>query len=377
MESPISSQQSQNCPVILRKERPKDPPLRAHSLEEDGSFATLRLTNNPGPLEFELPPELEAHEPPEARGLARDQVRLMVSHLEDDSIEHHAFRDLPDILQPGDLLVANDSATLPAAITARRANGDTVTVHLSTHMSSGLWVVEPRRIHAREGEVLTIGNGASVKLLRPYADSRRLWVAAFSHDARDLMAQYGRPIAYPYVKGQWPLDMYQTVYAGPPGSAEMPSAGRAFTPDVLERLAHRGIEFLTLTLHTGVASLETHEPPYAEEYWIPELTAARVRAAKSEGRRIIAVGTTVVRALESAYEAPSASHAWTELIITPERGVRVVDSLLTGFHEPKASHLAMLETIAGRHHLEVAYAEALREGYLWHEFGDLHLILSS
>jgi S-adenosylmethionine:tRNA ribosyltransferase-isomerase len=174
--------------------------------------------------------------------------------------------------------------------------------------------------------------------------------------------------------------MYQTAYAGPPGSAEMPSAGRAFTPDVLEALSHRGIGFVTLTLHTGVASLELHEKPYAEEFWVPSLTALAVCRARAEGRRVIAVGTTVVRALESAFDVDSgsvvATHAWTELVVTPSRGVRVVDSLLTGFHEPKATHLAMLEAIAGRCHLERAYAAALAERYLWHEFGDLHLILS-
>jgi S-adenosylmethionine:tRNA ribosyltransferase-isomerase len=221
--------------------------------------------------------------------------------------------------------------------------------------------------------------GATARLLVPYVGSQRLWVASFDADVRQLMASYGRPITYPYVRGQWPLSMYQTVYAGPPGSAEMPSAGRAFTPDVLEQLAHRGICFVTLTLHTGVASLEGAETPYAEEYWVPERTAQAVRQAKVDGRRIIAVGTTVVRALESAYDVDSdavvASHAWTELVVTPERGVRVVDSLLTGFHEPRASHLAMLEAIAGRCHLEKAYAGALAGRYLWHEFGDLHLIL--
>jgi S-adenosylmethionine:tRNA ribosyltransferase-isomerase len=174
--------------------------------------------------------------------------------------------------------------------------------------------------------------------------------------------------------------MYQTVYAERPGSAEMPSAGRAFTPDVLERLAHRGIQFETLTLHTGVASLEGHERPYAEEYWIPRSTALAVEAARADGRRIIAVGTTVVRALESAADEGDGevitTHGWTDLVITPERGVRVVDSLLTGLHEPRASHLAMLEAIAGRSHLQVAYDAALEGRYLWHEFGDLHLILS-
>jgi len=330
-------------------------------------------------LDFDLPPELEAHEPPEARGLARDQVRLLVSHRTDNTIEHRGFRDLPDVLRPGDLVVANDSATLPAALTAHRQDGTQLNLHVSTRLPADLWVVEPRRIAAREGESLCLAGGATVRLLVPYTGSRRLWVARFDVDVPALLAHAGRPIAYPYVRGQWPLEMYQTTYAGPPGSAEMPSAGRAFSPDVLERLAHHGIDFATLTLHTGVASLEGHEQPYAEEYRVPERTARAVRAAKADGRRVIAVGTTVVRALESAADEGDgeviASHAWTELVITPERGVRVVDSLLTGFHEPKASHLAMLEAIAGRRHLEVAYQAALAGRYLWHEFGDLHLIL--
>ena len=332
-----------------------------------------------GPLEFELPSGLEAHEPPEARGLARDQVRLLVSHLDDDSVEHLRFSDLPRVLRPGDLLVANDSATVPAALTAYRADGTQIALHISTRLPADLWVVEPRKITACEGEVLHLEGGATARLLVPYTRSQRLWVATFDRNVPQLMQTYGKPIAYPYVKGTWPIEMYQTVYAGPPGSAEMPSAGRAFTPDVLEQLAHRGIGFVTLTLHTGVASLEGAEKPYAEEYWVPECTALAVREAKADWRRVIAVGTTVVRALESAYDPDSgcviATHAWTEEVITPARGVRVVDSLLTGFHEPKASHLDMLEAIAGRRHLERAYAAALDGGYLWHEFGDLHLIL--
>jgi S-adenosylmethionine:tRNA ribosyltransferase-isomerase len=330
-------------------------------------------------LDFELPADLEAHEPPEARGLARDQVRLMISHLHDDSIEHYRFTELPDVLRPGDLLVANDSATVAAALPARRPDGSTLVLHVSTRLPGDLWVVEPRYVSVSVGEVLTVAGGATARLLVPYSDSQRLWVAVFSTDVSGLMQRYGRPIAYPYVRGEWPIEMYQTVYAGPPGSAEMPSAGRAFSPDVLERLAHRGIGLVTLTLHTGVASLEAHERPYAEEFWVPEMTAAAIRRARAGGHRVIAVGTTVVRALESAVELGAgevvASHAWTELMITPARGVSIVDSLLTGFHEPKATHLAMLEAIAGRCHLETAYAAALAGGYLWHEFGDLHLIL--
>src|SRR5438132_3775204 len=255
------------------------------------------LTMALAPLDFDLPAELEAHEPPEARGVARDHVRLMVSHLEDDRVEHRRFTDLPDVLRPGDLVVANDSATLAAALEARRADGSVIRLHVSTRLPADLWVVEPRRVDPLEGETLHLPGGATARLLVPYTGSRRLWLARFDVDVPALLESYGQPIAYPDVRGQGPIEMYQTVYAGPPGSAEMPSAGRAFSPNVLERLAHGGIQFVTLTLHTGVASLEGHEKPYAEEYHLPHRTARAVRDAKADGRRVIAVGTTVVRAL--------------------------------------------------------------------------------
>ncbi len=330
-----------------------------------------------GSLDFALPASLEAHEPPEARGVPRDGVRLLVTSNGGERIEHHVFRELPDVLLPGDVVVANDSATIPAAVTAQRQDGAPVDVHFSTRLPAGLWVVEPRKIEAREDEVLQLSDQAHLKLLARYPESARLWIARTDFDVLPYLQRWGRPISYPYVTARWPLEMYQTVYAGPPGSAEMPSAGRGFSPDVLEQLAHRGIQFHTITLHTGVASLEGHERPYSEEYWISRSTADAVNTARAEGRRVVAVGTTVVRALESAAvdDAVVASHAWTDLVITPERGVRIVDSLLTGFHEPRASHLAMLEAIAGRPHLEHAYQAALEAGYLWHEFGDLQLIL--
>src|SRR5947207_2127284 len=175
---------------------------------------TQHIPQQLGPLDFELPTELEARVPPEARGLRRDQVRLMVTHLADDSVDHCLFVDLPDILEPGDLLVANDSATLPAALTARSANGESVVLHISTRLAGDLWVVEPRHTEATHGQLFTFANGQSVQLLVRYEDSHRLWVARFTCDAMALMHRYGRPISYSYVNGQWPLDMYQTVYAG-------------------------------------------------------------------------------------------------------------------------------------------------------------------
>jgi S-adenosylmethionine:tRNA ribosyltransferase-isomerase len=331
-------------------------------------------------LDFTLPADLEAYEPPEARGLERDQVRLLVSSQGGDRITHARFSDLPDFLETGDLLVANDSATLPAALSARRADSSQLALHLSTSLDGRLWVVEPRNTEVEPGEVLVLPSGGTATLVAPYARSRRLWVAQLDlpEPVFEYLHQWGQPITYSYLRGVWPLEMYQTVYAKELGSAEMPSAGRAFSHDILARLTHRGIGFVTLTLHTGVSSLEEHETPYEERYSVPSGTAAAVQAAQVSGGRVIAVGTTVVRALESAADATgwvSPVSGWTDLVITPQRGVRVIDGLLTGFHEPRASHLLMLEAIAGRSHLEKAYREALEGQYLWHEFGDLHLLL--
>ena len=350
-------------------------------------------------LDFRLPPELEAGEPPEARGLARDEVRLLVSHYADHHIEHRIFRELPDMLDPDDVVVINTSGTMNAALHATRADGTPLEVHLSTRLPADLWIVELRRpdrtatqpfYHARSGETLLLPGGASATLLVPYHSEQRavdadeepirLWIATLHlPDALpEYLKQHGFPIRYGYVRAAWPSSFYQTVYATEVGSAEMPSAGRAFTADLLRRLTARGIQVVPLILHTGVASLEEHEPPYEEFYRVPLDTARAVNAARVAGRPVVAVGTTVVRALETVTDAEGLVHpgeGWTRLVVTPERGLRAVDALLTGLHEPRATHLAMLEALAGREHLRRTYAEALRHGYLWHEFGDLHLIL--
>jgi S-adenosylmethionine:tRNA ribosyltransferase-isomerase len=347
-------------------------------------------------LDFELPPELEATAPPEARGLARDQVRLMVSRYASESgspVVHARFDDLPRFLGAGDLIVLNTSGTLSAALPAIRPDGTRVLLHLSTRLPDGTWTVELRQpgpggskpllVSARD-ETLRLPAGASATLLRPYQyrgrTSPRLWVArlAIAEPIEWYLEDHGTPIRYGYVPRAWPPLYYQTVYATEMGSAEMPSAGRAFTNAVLASLAARGVQIAALILHTGVASLESHEPPYEEFFRVPEPTARALNAARAAGRRVIAVGTTVVRALESAADAQGqvqAGSGWTDLMVTPERGVRAVNALLTGLHEPRATHLAMLAAICGERHLRLAYAEALHERYLWHEFGDLHLIL--
>lgn len=318
--------------------------------------------------DFELPRDLEAREPAELRGSGRDDVRLLVTSRADDSIAHAHFRDFPKSLRAGDLVVLNTTATLPAAV---------ADLHISTPLPGGLVLVEPRGAHE---SIIRLPGEVTVTLLAPYRDSRRLWIARFDgvKDLRAYLARYGRPITYSYIGRTFPIDAYQTVYADEPGSAEMPSAGRAFTREMLVCLRRRGVRLAKLVLHAGVASLESHERPHEEAYEVPVRTAEEVRRAKERGGRVIAVGTTVVRALESSVDRSGraiASRGWTDLVITPERGLRVVDGLLTGLHEPKATHLAMLEALAGRAHVEKAYAAALGEKYLWHEFGDLHLLV--
>ena len=358
------------------------------------------------PLSFELPPELEAGEPPEARGLRRDEVRLMVSYLDDDRVVHSSFGDLPDFLEPGDTLVVNTSGTMNAALPAERENGTPLAVHLSTHLPADLWVVELRSssggepvLDGESGEILILPEGASLVLQTPYLSekrqqregSNRLWISTLnlSVNLNDYLDRNGSPIRYRYVRESWPSVYYQTVYATEVGSAEMPSAGRAFTPELITRLVANGVRVVPLILHTGVASLEDDEPPYEEFYRVPVETAEAINAARAAGRRVVAVGTTVVRALETVTDRNGSTHpgeGWTDVFITPERGIRSVDAMLTGLHEPRSTHLSMLEALAGRgsvcaptnagrEHLRVAYAEALEEGYLWHEFGDLHLIL--
>ena len=323
----------------------------------------------------------------EAHGLARDEVRLLVAERSSGRLRHARFRDLPDFLAPGDLVVVNTSATLPAALDARRADGTVVTLHVSTRVPDGFrWVVELRRGGARfreaaAGDVLALPAAGRAELLAPYLGSdRRLWVAELQlpEPLLEYLARHGRPIRYRHVREERPLADYQTVYAVEPGSAEMPSAGRPFTPELVTALVARGIVVAPVVLHTGVSSLETGERPYPEPFRVPPATARLATATRREGGRVVAVGTTVVRALESAAAADGSlepAGGWTDLVVSPERGVRAVDGLITGWHDPDASHVELLEAVGGRSLIERSYAEALAAGYRRHEFGDMHLIL--
>lgn len=348
-------------------------------------------------FDFDIPDELNAHEPAEARGLSRDGVRMIVGYKKAMTAEHHTFTDIPQVLSPRDLLVVNNSGTLPAALTGILADGKTVALHVSSAEPDdrGAYLVELRRPDedggaaqyyppaespARSGLVISLPGRAAARLTEQF--TARLWYARLRLP-RGLslvayLSWYGKAIRYGYVDRDWPIGAYQTVFATEPGSSEMPSAARPFTTAVVREIEHRGTRIAPITLHTGVASPEAHEAPYSERFKVPAETAKLVEETRHDGGRVIAVGTTVVRALESALDTKGrmrAADGWTDLVITPERGMRAVDGLLTGWHEPRASHLLMLEAVAGRPLLDLCYAGAIKGGYLWHEFGDVNLLL--
>ena len=330
-------------------------------------------------VSFTLPPANEATTTPERRGLARDGVRLLVTDLAKRTQHDAAFRELPWFLRRGDLLVVNDSATLPAALLARRAGGMSFPLHLSTHVGGELWIAEPRA-PVGEGERVALADGGGATFLAPVdSEHTRLWYTTLSvaEPAAAFLARHGAPIRYRYVPETLPLGDYQTIFARVPGSAEMPSAGRPFSRRSLDDLRQACVSVASITLHTGVSSPERHERPYREWFDVPAPTAAAVSATRRRHGRVVAVGTTVVRALESAVSGGevTAASGWADLIVTPERGVAVVDGLLTGFHEPAASHVDLLRAFADDALLERAYGHALDGGYLWHEFGDVHLLL--
>ncbi|MGH8869723.1 MAG: S-adenosylmethionine:tRNA ribosyltransferase-isomerase [Actinomycetes bacterium] len=341
---------------------------------------------------FRLPDELSAAAPPESRGLARDGVRLLVAS--GDGVYHAQFPDLAAHLRPGDLVVVNTSGTLPAAVDAVRSDGRAAVVHFSTPAPEGDWLVEVRDGEgkgdgpvrdARAGERVPLDGGGTLGLREAFPDAARsigsrLWRARLDagRDVPAYLAQHGRPIRYGYVPLRWPLADYQTIFATHPGSAEMPSAGRPFTDRLVTRLVTSGVAVAPVILHTGVASLEAAEPPYAEWFDVPAPTARLVQHTRASGGRVVAVGTTVTRALETVADPDGRvrpGRGWTDLMLGPDRPARVVSGLITGLHAPEASHLHLLEAVAGADLVRRCYDAALHERYLWHEFGDCCLLL--
>ena len=327
-----------------------------------------------------------ATEPAEARGLERDEVRLLVAAP--DRLTDSVFLELADFLSPGDLVVVNRSATLAASVDGQRADGADVEVHFASALDDGTWVVEVRPAglsfgpvtDVREGERIQLPAGAWLDVLETLPDQHRLHrvTVAVEGPVTGLLERHGRPIAYGYIPQRWPLSAYQTVFAVEPGSAEMPSAARPFTHRTVTDLATRGVLIAPVTLHTGVSSPEAGEPPNPERYDVPATTAALVNHVRWRGGRVVAVGTTVTRALETVADDSGfvrAGHGWTDLVLGTDRPARVVNGLVTGWHEPGASHVHLLEAVAGPELVQQAYDHAQEEHYLWHEFGDSCLLL--
>ena len=356
--------------------------------------------------------DLTAARPPEARGLARDAVRLLVAadRGSGPSLTHTTFDHIGDHLRPGDLVLVNNSATIAAETDAQLESRGPVVLHVATELDDCAWVVELRTapdaarpvLDARPGDVVTLPGtrhggtrrgtrspaALRLRLESPYpepgssptGEGNRLWRATVV-DGCDLvhhLEAHGRPIAYGYLDRRYPLSAYQTVFATVPGSAEMASAGRPFTTDLVTALVAKGVLIAPVTLHTGVSSQEAGEAPQPERFAVSAPTASLVNHVRAHGGRVVAVGTTATRAVESAADESGTVHAaagWTEVVISPERPARVVEGLVTGWHNPDASHLLLVESVAGAALTQSAYDAAVAERYAWHEFGDAGLFL--
>lgn len=330
-----------------------------------------------------------APQPAEERGLERDEVRLLVGTP--DGLTHARFRDLPDHLHAGDVLVVNTSATVNAEVDAV-LDGAPVVVHVAHDLGDGDRVVELRSapdaaralLGAGPGDVVHVGDVRLVlrdpwpgRASSPTGSGNRLWRASVRGDLERQLAWNGRPIAYGYLDRRYPLEAYQTVFGRHPGSAEMASAGRPFTDALVTRLVTAGVAFAPVLLHTGVSSQEAGEAPGPEWFEVSPSSARTINAAREAGGRVVAVGTTATRAVESAVLGRHvvASRGWTSRVVTPAQPPRVVDGLVTGWHDPMASHLLLVESVAGERLTQAAYDAAVAEGYLWHEFGDAALLL--
>ena len=330
-----------------------------------------------------------APRPAEARGLARDEVRLLVATP--DGLSHGRFRDLPEHLRAGDVLVVNTSATVAAEVDAD-LDGSPVVLHVAHRLDDGDRVVELRTapdasrylLDARAGDAVRVGDVRLVlrgpwpgQASSPTGNGNRLWRASVRGDLDRQLDWNGRPIAYGYLDQRYPLADYQTVFGTRPGSAEMASAGRPFTHELVTRLVTAGVQLAPVTLHTGVSSQEAGEAPGPEWFEVTPTSARTINQARADGGRVVAVGTTATRAVESTVRGSSvvAGRGWTDRVVTPAAPPRVIDGLVTGWHDPMASHLLLVEAVAGARLTQAAYDAAVAEGYLWHEFGDSALLL--
>jgi S-adenosylmethionine:tRNA ribosyltransferase-isomerase len=336
--------------------------------------------------DFSLPLKLNASIPPERRGLRRDQVRMMVLDRASGTVKHDYFYQLYDYLKPGDIVVLNNSRTIPGVIKGDwERNGkllkEMTEIRLARKKNSSTWEALILAEGVKAGDEFKFSKTLQARVIGKVFKSP-LVIIHFTLSSLDLMEaiySIGEPVRYEYIDHPWSLDYYQTVFASQPGSIEMPSAGRAFSWELLFKLQEKGVKLAYLQLHTGLSYLlddeYRHSPEdHHEEYFIPSESMNLLMETKASGGKVIAVGTTVVRALETA-AANSCLNGWTNLYVTSEHQLQLVDGIITGFHEPKASHLDMLTAFVSERKLFSAYEEAIEKEYFWHEFGDMNLII--
>jgi len=338
-------------------------------------------------FEFYLPNELNATHPPERRGVRRDQVKMMVLDRETGHIIHDKFSQITDFLKVGDLLILNNSRTIPAIFKVSWERRGTilkkqVEVRLARRRGDSVWDVLVVEENLELGDILHFSDRLTASVKGPAINNPKLRTLHFSLSGIELFHQLyslGEPVRYEYIHHPWDLDYYQTVFASTPGSVEMPSAGRAFSWELLFNLQKKGVQIDFIQLHTGLSymfdddKLPSPEDNY-EEYSINQETMRKISTTKANGGRVIAVGTTVVRALETTSRT-GILQGWTNLYIQKGYRLEIVDGIITGFHEPKASHLDMLTAFVEEEHLFKAYHNAIEHQYLWHEFGDMNLIV--
>ncbi|MCL7747900.1 S-adenosylmethionine:tRNA ribosyltransferase-isomerase [Halalkalibacter alkaliphilus] len=328
---------------------------------------------------FVVPDHLHAFLPAEIRSNKREAVKLLVQNRQAGNVHHDTFENLSSYLKEGDVLILNNSRTIPAVIFTT----DHMEVRLARKRSSEIWDV--LYLHEIEiGDTLTFTSNVKATVLDKCSKtpliSLRFSIAG--NEFYNYLYTHGTPIHYEYLQDHWPLQAFQTVYSSVPGSIEMPSAGRALSWKMLADLQKKGVEIGFVYLHTGLSYFENDHWPdpifQPEPFHVPKETVELIHLAKNRNSRIIAVGTTVVRALESAVDTQhilQPTTGETTLHIKLNSSLYVVDGLLTGFHEPEASHLDMLSAFIDQKNLLAAYEEAIRQGYLWHEFGDMNLLL--
>jgi S-adenosylmethionine:tRNA ribosyltransferase-isomerase len=335
-------------------------------------------------LDYDLPPELIAQAP----APSRDASRLLVIDRARGGFEDHVFAELPDLLRPGDCLVVNNSRVIPARVLARDVAGREVELLFVEAIDGHRWraLTRPGR-RSREGVELVVGS-SRLRILGVEADGPRV-LEPLDGSVDELLRVHGRPPLPPYIARfaaptAEDLERYQTVYARPPGSIAAPTAGLHFTPPLLDEIQRRGIELHQLTLHVGPGTfrpiktdrIEDHALP-AERIVIPPAVAEAVNRARAERRRVIAVGTTTVRALESAVGADGRVRPLdgeARLYVMPGYEFRAVDALLTNFHLPRSSLLVMVAAFAGRELILKSYGHAVRAGYRFYSYGDATLI---